>query len=117
MSEENKEDKIYAEWRNIVIQKLNSLDSDMKDLQTAIRAAVIIAKELDNLKEGTTSIDKQVESLKDKESESRAVILKEARETFITRDQFEPIKKLVWTVTSLTMLAVISAILSLLIRP
>jgi hypothetical protein len=113
---EEKEDKIYAEWRDIVIQKLNSLDKDIKDLQTDVRDAMVTSQEVSNLKEWAASLDREVSQIKEKDSKNRENIIKEVRENFTSKDQFEPVKKLVWTTVSVVLIAFISAILALIIR-
>ena len=110
------EDQLQKEWRDIIIKKLDSLDSDIKSIQTDVRDAVLLAKDVETVKTSVGTLEKELAKERVTNVELKASVMKEVKENYTSKDQFGPIQKLVWGAATTVLLAVLGGALTLLLK-
>jgi len=107
------EAQLQKEWREIVIKKLDSVDGEVKKLQAEVREALSISKDVNNLKDWVKDIDKKMSEQSLASSAIKTEILHEVKNNYTSKDQFEPIKKLVWSGVGIILSAFLGGLLTL----
>lgn len=110
------EDELQAEWRQIVIKKLDSLEADMKTIKGEVREAMSISKDVNSLKEWVIALDKELQHEKAHKNAIKDQILAEIKEGYTSKEQFEPIKALAWGGVALILVAFLTAVITLVIK-
>ena len=110
------EEQLQKEWRDIVIKKLDSLDSDIKAVQIEVRDAVTVAKDVLNVKEKVAELEKDLGKEKLNNANLKEEVLKEVKNEYTSKDQFSPIQKLVWGAVTIVIFAVITGIVALVLK-
>jgi|TARA_R110000824_G_scaffold20545_16_gene77450 septation ring formation regulator EzrA len=112
----SEEDQLQKEWRDIVIKKLDSLDNDLKEVAAKAAKAPVEYSQLEAVSADVSSIRDSVSTLTSSVTKLRPSIMKEVRENFTSKDQFEPVKKIVYGGVAVVLIAVLSAAIALLIN-
>ena len=110
------EEQLQKEWRDIVIKKLDSLDTDMKKIQVELRDAVVVAKEIVNVKEKVAELERAIGSEKLNNANLKDEVLKEIKKEYTSKDQFVPVQKLVWGAATIVIFAFLSGVVALVLR-
>ena len=104
---------LQKEWREIVIKKLDAVDGEVKKLQNEVREAMSISKDVNNLKDWVKDIDKKVGEHTLSNASIKNEILEEVKASYTSKDQFEPVKKLVWSGVGIILAAFLGGLLTL----
>lgn len=112
----SEEDQLQKEWRDIVIRKLDRLDSDLKEVRANIPKTPVEYSQLESVSADVHSIKRAVNDLTSSVSLLRSSIMKDVRDNFTSKDQFEPVKRIVYGGVTVILIAVLSAVISLLIN-
>lgn len=99
------ESALQKEWRDIVINKLNSIESEQKSMQSQLATGLVTAADVKALKENVARVEltatKLETSIEDK---------------YVTKANFVVIEKLVYGAAGLILLGVFSAIITLVLK-
>lgn len=110
------EEQLQKEWRSIVINKLDSLDSEIRSVQGDIKTAIAYGREVQDLKVKQDNLDKKMADMERKNLEVKQDIIKEINEKFVTKEDFGPIKKILYSGVGLVLLTVLAQILGLILK-
>lgn len=103
------EEQLQKEWRSIVINKLDSLDSEFKSMQGDVKSALSYARDVQDLKIRVIELEKKIEDHK------KEIALK-IKESGVLKEEFEPVKKLTYGAVTMVLLAIGAEIMSLIFR-
>ena len=100
------EEQLQKEWRSIVINKLDSLDSEFKSMQGDVKSALSYARDVQDLKIRVIELEKKME-------DSKKEILVKLKENSVSKEEFEPIKKLTYGAITMVLLGIGAEIMNL----
>lgn len=111
------EEQLQKEWRSIVINKLDSLDNEIKSVQGDIKSALAYGREVQDLKSKTADLEKRIEaSEKSIMAYIKNDVLEPVKKQYITQEEFSPIKKLTYGAIALVLLTVGAELMSLIFK-
>ena len=109
------ETELQKEWRAIVINKLEALDKDIKSIQNHMSSSMVTVKELSELKLKIAEAELKIEELRRSGSQTKDGILKDIKLEYVTKEQFEPIKKIIYFVIAAGGAAILGTILKMIL--
>lgn len=110
------ESEIQKEWRAIVISQLESLNRDMKAIQHQMSNSMASAKDIADIKLKISETELKIEELRRNNSNMKESIFREVKSDYVTKEQFEPIKRAMYFVAAIVSAAVLGAVLKLIIN-
>lgn len=92
------ESELQKEWRDIVINKLDRIEADQKAVQLQLANSVAMASDVRHLQTKLTSLENSI------------------REDYVTKNQYATVERIVYGVTTVTLLAIVGAVITLVLK-
>lgn len=99
------EEDLQKEWRTLIINKLNSLDDDLKKMGEKLDKITVSAYQIDSVKAEVKLVKEELKDFKLKVEKNRVV-----------RSEFDMVKKIVYGAIGLIVLGVFGALLKLVVH-
>ena len=110
------ESLLQHELRTLILEKLNSLDVEVKSIQRDLRAAVTSREELDELKTKTIALDVAQRESVLRESKQKDSIMEEIKKNYVTLEQFAIVKAIAIGAASMILVAAFGALIATVIK-
>lgn len=99
------EEDLQKEWRTLIINKLNSLDDDLKKMGEKLDKITVSAYQIDSVKAEVKLVKEELKDFKLK-----------VEKNCVVRSEFDMVKKIVYGAIGLIVLGVFGALLKLVVH-
>jgi hypothetical protein len=100
------EEELQREWRGIVISKLDKLDTELKDMRAELETATATARDVADIRTRLHTLEIRTSSFRTAD---------EVHDKYVSKEDFAPIKNLVYGAITLGLVTLATAVLSLVV--
>ena len=110
------EEQLQKEWRSLMVSKLDSLEDDIRGLRYEVQAAVSVAADVASLKNKVEKCQNEITKEQITNNKIKNEIEASIKENYVSKEVYEPIKRIVYGGVGLVLIAVATALIAVVIK-